>query len=222
MRTIRALKIAAAVVVALPTVAFAQTNRQFKDSWFWGIKAGGMAFGDSARSYRQAPLAGIDWLITRSKGGVYISGGQAFFHEKTLTFRDPNFPVDSGFREIRLKNLRRLDVAAMGFPGNFLRFHPYVGAGFSVDAVADADPTGPFATLDQRNFAEQVIQQQKVQVAPFGILGGQWRFNWASVFGQVTFTPSQKDFILYNGQSMNMTYEFGLRYNFGTSIDRHY
>jgi hypothetical protein len=220
MRTIRALRIAAAIVVALPTIAAAQHGRQFKDSWFWGIKAGGLTFADSGQSYRQAPLAGIDWLITRSKGGLYVSGGQAFFHEKTVTFRDPSFPIDSGLREIRLKNLRRLDFAVMGFPGDYLRFHPYIGAGFSLASVADAEPTGPFANTTQLDFANQVVSTEKVQIGPMGIIGGQWRLKWASAFGQLTVSPSQKNFILYNGRPLNMTYEFGLRYNVGTSIDR--
>ena len=63
MRTIRALTIAAAVVVALPTIASAQHGRQFKDAWFWGIKAGGLTFADSSQAYKQAPLAGVEWLI---------------------------------------------------------------------------------------------------------------------------------------------------------------
>lgn len=220
MRTIRALRVAAAIVVALPTFAAAQAGRQFRDSWFWGLKAGGLTFADSGQSYRQAPLAGVDWLITRTRGGLYVSGGQAFFHEKTLTFRDPSFPVDSGFREIRLKNLRRLDFAVMGFPGDYLRFHPYIGAGFSLADVAAAEASGPFANTTQANFADQVIATQKVQIGPMGIIGGQWRFHWASAFGQLTVSPSQKNFILYNGRPLNMTYEFGLRYNVGTSIDR--
>lgn len=220
MRTIRALRIAAVVVAAIPSIAAAQHGRQFKDSWFWGVKAGGLTFGDSAQNYRMAPLAGIDWLITRSKGGIYISGGQAFFHDKTVTFRDPNFPVDSGFREIRLSNLRRVDFAVMGFPGDFLRFHPYIGAGFSFSDVGDAAASGPFYNQTQLSFAQQVIQDQKVQFAPLGIIGGQWRFNWASVFGQVTISPTQKNFILYNGRPLSTTLEFGLRYNAGTSIDR--
>jgi hypothetical protein len=220
MRTIRALGIAAAIVAALPTIAVAQHGRQFKDSWFWGIKAGGLSFADSGQSDRVAPLAGVDWLITRSQGGLYVSGGQAFFNAKTVTFRDPNFPVDSGFREIRLKDLRRLDVAVMGFPGDFLRFHPYFGAGFSLSSVGDADAAGPFYNQTQLSYASQIIQQEKVQFAPLGILGGQWRFNFASVFGQVTISSTQKNFILYNGRPLNTTFEFGLRYNAGTSIDR--
>jgi hypothetical protein len=108
----------------------------------------------------------------------------------------------------------------MGFPGDWIRFHPYVGAGFSLASVADAEATGPFANTTQVDFANQVVTTQKVQVGPMGIIGGQWRFHWASAFGQLTVAPTQKNFILYNGRPMNVTYEFGLRYNVGTSIDR--
>src|SRR5690242_4237867 len=90
MRTIRALVAAAAVVVALPSIAAAQHGRQFKDAWFWGIKGGGLTFADSGAAYKTAPYAGIEWLITRTRGGLYISAGEAFLKSKTLTFRDPN------------------------------------------------------------------------------------------------------------------------------------
>jgi hypothetical protein len=220
MRTIRALTMAATVVVALPTIALAQHGRQFTDAWFWGVKAGGMTFADSGQSYKQAPMAGLEWLITRNKGGLYISAGQAFFTSKTLTLHDPNAPVDSGFREISLHNLRRLDFALMGFPGEHLRFHPYVGAGFSLGEVTNATPGGPFGNADQVNYAAQVIQDQKVAFAPLFIAGAQWRMKWFSIFGQGTMSPAQRDFILYNGRPFNFTYEFGLRYNMGSSIDR--
>ena len=40
----------------------------------------------------------------------------------------------------------------MGFPGEHTHFHPYVGAGFTLDAVADARrPSGPFANVDQQS-----------------------------------------------------------------------
>lgn len=220
MRTIRALKIATAIVVALPTLASAQRGRQFNNSWFWGAKAGGAMFGNSSGNYRAAPIAGIDWMITRTHGGLYISGSQAFFNEKTYTFRDPNFPIDSGYREIHLKNMRRLDFAAVGFPGNWRDVHPYFGAGFAAAVVADADPVGPFYNVAQYNFAQQVVHDEKAQIAPFGIIGSQWRLKWGSVFGQITGTTTHRDFILYNGRSANLTYEIGARYNIGSSIDR--
>lgn len=216
MRTIRALTVAAVVVASLPTIAAAQHGRQFKDSWFWGLKAGGFTLADSGRKYIQAPSVGVEWLITRSKGGLYVSGAQSFFTQHTFTLRDP--AADSGLRPISLKNMRRLDVALMGFPGEHVRFHPYVGAGFSVAQIASAEPEGPFGNVDQLNYAAAVIQEEKVGVSPFFIGGGQWRMRRFSLFGQLTASPAQRNFLAYNGRPWNFGYEAGLRYNFGTAI----
>lgn len=220
MRTIRALTVALAAVAALPALASAQGGRGFTDSWFWGVKAGGFSFADSAQNYKQAPMAGVDWLITRTHGGLYVSGGQAFLNSATLTVRDPNAPSDSGFRRISLKNVRQLNVALMAFPGEHLRFHPYVGAGFSLSEVADAQADGPYGNTDQATFAQKVIQDQKVGFSPMVIFGAQWRLTRFSVFGQGTLSPAQTNFLLYNGRPYNFGYEFGIRYNVGSSIDR--
>lgn len=40
------------------------------------------------------------------------------------------------------------------------------------------------------------------------------------MFGQLTANPTQHNFLLYNGQPFNLSWEFGVRYNVGTSIDR--
>jgi hypothetical protein len=220
MKLSRPLAIATAVVVALPALSSAQQGREFKNAWFWGIKGGGLTLADSGQMMRQAPMAGIDWLITRNHGGLYISGGQSFFSQQTFTLRDPTAPVDSGSRVINLKDMRRLDVAVMGFPGEHVRFHPYVGAGFTLSQIATAVPQGPFSSTDQLNYADQIIEDQKVGFSPLFILGAQYRLKAVSVFLQGTATPTQKNFLLYNGRSMNFSYEAGLRYNVGSSIDR--
>jgi hypothetical protein len=220
MRMIRPLAIALSVVVALPVVSSAQQGRGFKNAWFWGVKGGGFSLADSGQAYRQAPLAGIDWLITRTHGGLYVSGGQSFFNQQTFTLRDPSAPADSGLRIVDLKNLRRLDVAVMGFPGEHLRFHPYFGAGFTLSQVSAAAARGPFATEDQLLYADQVIQDERVGFSPLFMAGGQYRLRAFSVFGQATVSPTQKNFLLYNGKPFNFSYEFGLRYNVGSSIDR--
>jgi hypothetical protein len=220
MRSIRALTIAASIV-ALPALAGAQAGRQFKDAWFWGIKGGGFTLADSGTHYKQAPLGGIEWLITRSHGGLYLSASQAFFTQQTLTLRDPNAPADSGFRPITLKNMRKFDAAIMAFPGDHNRFHPYAGIGFTVGEIADAQGQPPYGNLDQLAYTDQVIQDSKVSFTPLVIVGGQYRMgSTISIFGQATANPTQKEFLLYNGQSFNFTYEFGFRYNVGSSIDR--
>ncbi|MEP6495962.1 MAG: hypothetical protein ABJF01_24995 [bacterium] len=220
MRTFRALTLAAAVVAALPSVSAAQGGRPFSDAWFWGVKVGGFTLADSGSKYVQAPTVGLEWLITRSKGGLYISGSETFFSQHAFTLRDPTAPVDSGFRTIKLKNMRKLDVALMGFPGDHIRFHPYFGLGFSMSQVSSAEAEGPFSSVDQVNFADQVIQRQKVAFSPLFIGGGQYRMRRFSVFGQLTLSPTEKNFLLYNGRPWNFGYEAGIRYNFGSSIDR--
>jgi hypothetical protein len=216
----RPLAIAMATVVALPAISSAQYGRQFKNAWFWGIKGGGVTIADSGAVYRQSPFVGVDWLITRTHGGLYISGGQSFFNAQTFTLRDRVSPSDSGLRIVDLKNMRKLDVALMGFPGEHLTFHPYVGAGFAMSQIATASPRGPFATIDQLNEAAAVIQNERVSFSPLFMAGGQYRARRISVFGQVSASPTQKNFLLYNGRPFNFTYEVGLRYNAGSSIDR--
>jgi hypothetical protein len=220
MRTIRALTIASAIAAVLPTAAAAQHGRQFKDAWFWGVKAGGLALADTAQQYKTYPLAGVEWLITRTHAGLYISASQAFFTQTALTLRDPNSPADSGLRAIDLKNMRKLDMALIAFPGRHDRFHPYAGAGFTLAQVASATPQGPFGSLDQVTFTQAVIQDRKVSISPMFIGGLQAHLSWASVFVQGSAMVAQNDFILYNGRPFNIAFEAGIRYNVGTSIDR--
>ncbi|HEY6827563.1 MAG TPA: hypothetical protein VI259_11950 [Gemmatimonadaceae bacterium] len=220
MRTIRALTIASAIAAVLPATASAQQGRQFKDAWFWGVKGGGFALADTAQQYKTYGLAGVDWVITRTHAALYISGSQAFFTQQAFAFRDPNSPADSGLRAIDLKNMRKLDMALLAFPGRHDRFHPYAGAGFTVAQVASATPQGPFGSVDQITYAQAVVQDRKVSIAPMFIAGLQARLSWFSVFAQGTAMVSQNDFILYNGRPWNMSFEAGLRYNVGTSIDR--
>ncbi len=218
MRILRSLTLASAF--ALPALAGAQDGRPFKDAWFWGLKAGSFTLADSGGRYTQAPMIGFDWMITRTHGGLYLSASQAFFNQQTLALRDPDFGADSGLRVINLTNLRRFDAAVMVFPGENPRWHPYAGLGFTLNAIADAVGQPPFATADQLTFTNQLIQSEKVSFSPLGIVGAQYRFPDISVFGQATINATQHTFLLYNGQPVNLSFEIGLRYNIGSSIDR--
>ena len=219
MRTIRALMAAVTVVAALPSVSTAQDGRQFKDAWFWGVKAGGYSFANPSQSYTAAPLAGIDWLITRTHGGLYVSASEAFFTSQALIANGPTLS-DTGVRVIDLKDMRRLDMAAVGFPGEHLHLHPYVGVGFTLNEVAAAIPQGPFTQSNQIDYANSVVNDAKVSFSPMLLFGAQYRLRRLSVFAQGQASPAQRNFIMYNGRPFNYTYEFGIRYNAGSSIDR--
>jgi hypothetical protein len=221
MRKLRALTIAAAVIATLPTLAAAQADREFKDAWFWGVKVGGFSLADSGGRVVQAPSVGVDWLITRTHGGVYMAASEAFFSQHTHILQDP-FHADSGFRSVSIKNFRRFDVMAMGFPGEFKHWRPYGGAGFTFGEVATTHAEGVFSTVDQLTFAQQVIQNNKASFTPIFMGGAQYRLHYFSIFGQLALSPTQQTSLLFNGKSSNFIYEVGFRYNIGSSIERDY
>lgn len=217
MRSIRSLAISAAFLATLPSLAAAQRGREFDNSWFWGIKGGGFTYSDTTGKTRAAGSVGLEWLITRTHGGLYVAGSESFLNSASRLPVDPS-TADTVNRAAHLKNLRRLDMAVVGFPGDHLRWHPYFGAGFVLSQIATATPVGPFARQDQVSFDSATVQQTRTGFSPLFLAGAQYRFQPASVFGQVELSPAQKNFVLYNGNTFYYSLEIGVRYNFGTSI----
>lgn len=221
MRTVRALTTTLALVVLLPGLGAAQSSKPFKDAWFWGVKGGGLAYGDQSSglssSYKQAPTAGVDWMITRTHGGLYVSYTQAFLTAKQYIVATASDTVP---REVDLNGLRRFDVAAMVFPGDNPRLRPYVGLGFSLKQVATATPQGSFQSQDDYNATQSLIQEYRTGFSPLVILGSQFRVRGVSAFLQGTASSAQKNMFLYNQKSWHFGYEIGVRYNIGSSIDR--
>ena len=218
MRKTRALTVALALVAVLPQIGTAQVGRSFKDAWFWGVKVGGMDYNSATTTHQQAPLGGVEWLITRSRGGLYISFSQALFTDQAGILLDAN---DTTPKPIDLKNMRRLDVAAMVFPGNNLYVHPYAGIGFSIKQINSA-AAAPFAyaSADEYYTTQSFVAQLRTGASPYFIAGTQLRMIGFSVFFQGTASPAQKNMFLYNGKSFHLTYEGGLRFNFGSAIDK--
>ncbi len=223
MRTVRALAGSLAVVMLLPGIGTGQTPKPFKDAWFWGIKGGGFAYGDLStnlkQSYKMAPAAGVDWLITRTHGGLYLSFSQAFLTSRDYVITNTS-TSDTLPRQIDLTNVRRFDVAAMGFPGDNPRVRPYAGLGFTVEQVATAQPQGNYTTNDQYVATQSFVQQARTGFSPLVIVGSQFRLSVVSAFIQATASPAQKTQFLYNGKSFHVGYDIGLRYNIGSSIER--
>jgi hypothetical protein len=221
MRLLRVLTAAIGLAALLPRPSAAQEGRQFKDAWFWGVKGGGMLYSSASTLNSAAPMVGGEWLITRSRGGLYLSFDQAFLSTTGQFFdRDPD---STFFRNVALKNLRRFDIAAMIFPMQSAKYHPYVGLGFALSQIAGATFQGNFATPARYQIALDSVQSKKTSFSPTLIGGLQVRLAPFSVFGQAVASPTQQNFFLYNqsnGTAFNFSIEGGLRYNFGSSIDR--
>ena len=218
MRMTRALIAALALVAVLPQIGTAQMGRSFKDAWFWGVKGGGMDYNSATTTHQQAPLGGVEWLITRTRGGLYVSYSQALFTDQAGIMLEG----DTTVHLVNLKNMRRLDVAAMVFPGLSMYARPYAGIGFSIKQINSAELADltSFSSPDDIATAQAFITQLRTAASPYFVIGTQLRLPLFSFFAQGTASPANRNMFLFNGKSFHLTYEAGLRLNVGTSIDR--
>lgn len=224
MRLLRVLA-AGTFAALLSQPSAAQEGRQFKDAWFWGVKGGLMNYSSASTLSETAPLAGAEWLITRTRGGLYVSYDQAFFTTQGA-FMDRDGTGTAFMNPVDIKDVRRLTGAAMVFPMQRPNLHPYVGLGYTYYRVGHAllsaaSPTTP--SSPRYDIAQDSILNKKTAIAPVFMLGGQLRLRPASLFVHGTASPTQKQFFLARGENSRVfsyALEFGLRYNVGSSIDR--
>lgn len=193
----------------VPATVSAQRTREFEDSWFWGVKGGVSTFTPTLGSSETAATFGLDWLVTRTRGALYVSFDQANVDAMSAVF-DPT--ADGSTRAVKIEHLRRVGFAALAFPKRFGRFRPYAGLGVNIDLIGSANPvlTGDETTVDDAVF--QRIDDRKSQAALLGMGGLQAQFGRAAIFGQASFVPANKKFLLDDSMGF---FEFGLRYNVG-------
>jgi len=213
MQKLRAVAVALVAAVVVSSSASAQM-RNFDNSWFWGFKTGINTFSVPGHRNTSTVDLGIDWLITRTKGGLYVSGNQSVF-ERDLEFADPT--SSTGQRTVRVNNLRRISLAAVAFPKHFGGITPYAGLGFTIAVLGDArifvDSANTFPT---NSFLDEV-DAERSRSAVMGLAGVQIQTKRAAIFAQETMLPSSSTFLFRSALSF---FEFGVRYNFGSSIDQ--
>jgi hypothetical protein len=204
MRLIRASALVLALVALLPAAAQAQADRPFTDSWFWGVKAGALSFSTTRIENGFAPLAGVEWLITRNRSALYVSVDRSFFSEQST------IPTGS---VVDVKDLTRLGFALLAFPGQPKPLRPYVGVGLTLSFIQDAELNGSGGVG-----AEGMIDDQ-ASSATFQVIGGlQKQLSSMSIFGQVVALPYSTDFLL-NGRAA-FSLEVGARWNVGHAIEK--
>jgi hypothetical protein len=196
-----------ALMALLPSIGAAQSGRLFDNSWFWGAKGGIVSFSTTSGVNKVSPVVGVDWLITRSQGALYVSADQAFF-TSTSTVPDNNGAPSL----VGIHNMRRYTAALLAFPVAYGTMRPYGGIGFSlnvIQGVSVADTTASGSAIAARAFDE------KDRAAFIAMAGLQAQMQRLSVFGQVTYMPAKTGFLL-NGRTTYFL-EAGVRYNVGTS-----
>jgi hypothetical protein len=199
---------------AVPGAAHAQRVKDFEDSWFWGVKGGVTTFSKDYSDTGAAASYGLEWLITRSRGGLYVSLDQSDIDATAFVF-DPS--ADGSARGVQVEKLRRVGFAALAFPKQFGRFRPYGGAGLTINILSHAYPLLAPTESDVSDDVYDRIDSRK-SAAGFVLMGGaQAQFNKTAVFAQASFVPANTKFLLRDALGF---FEAGLRYNFGSARDK--
>ncbi len=215
MRSIGRLTCGLALVTLLPAAAAAQ-EQPFTDSWFWGVKGGGMTVKTPYES-KIAPTAGLEWFITRTRGGLYVSVEQGFFDGARGLARDTS--LAGGYRQVGLENFRRASASLLGFPNELGPVRPYVGAGFAVNMVQRVVPSGAYTSEAAKQFVMAQIEDRRTRTSMVLMGGLQATVARIGVFGQATVMPTGSQFFL-SGSDATYMFEAGVRFNAGSAIER--
>ena len=230
MRLLRVPVVAAIFAALLAQPSAAQEGRPFHNAWFWGVRGGILNYSSEASpdvgapccagtDNAAAPLVGIDWLITRTRGGLYVGVDQSFFTSSAFYRR----PYVAGDPYAMLRNLRRISLAGTLFPLQTPTSHPYLGFGLSLNQIGAVGLTNAIGIPALASAARDSLQSKKVTIAPMVIAGLQQRLPGFSVFVQGSGTWLQQGYYLKHVDPkhfLQWTLEGGIRYNVGSSIDR--
>ena len=214
MQKLKAVAVALVATFVVSGSANAQVRRNFDNSWFWGFKSGVNTFSTSKDGNTSTVDLGIDWLITRTKGGLYVSGNQSVFERDIDVFDQAS---NTGQRRVRVNDLRRITFAGLAFPKHFGGITPYGGIGYTIAVLGDArifvDSTN---TFPNNAFIDRV-ESLRSRSSVLGMAGVQIQTARMAIFAQETLLPSTPNFLFSSVMSF---FEFGVRWNFGSAIDR--
>ena len=214
MQKLRAVAVALVATLVVTASANAQERRNFDNSWFWGFKSGINTFAAPGHGNTSTVDLGIDWLITRTRGGLYVSANQSVF-QRSVEVSDPTARRNQ--RTVLVNDLRRISFAAVAFPKHFGGITPYGGIGYTIAVLGDARILVDSADTFPNNAFFDNVESRRSRGAVFGMGGIQIQTKRAAIFAQETLLPSNSTFMF---NSVLSFLEFGVRYNFGSSIDR--
>jgi len=214
MQKLRAVAVAVVATLVVSASANAQEMRNFDNSWFWGFKSGINTFSAAGHGNTSTVDLGVDWLITRTRGGLYVSGNQSIF-KRDVDVIDP--ASNTNQRTVQVSDLRRITFAALAFPKHFGGITPYGGVGYMIAVLGDARVYADTANTFPNNAFLDKVEAARSRGAVMGMAGVQIQTRRAAIFAQETMLPSNGNFLF---SSVLSFFEFGVRYNFGSSIDR--
>lgn len=222
MRTISRLGCALLLTAFLSAVGAAQqSDAPFENSWYWGAGFGRISFPTYFHRVT-APMIGADWMITRTRWALDVYGSQAYFSDSS-TVADPNSP--SKLRKASMTGLRRVGFTGMVFlptMPKYTWFRPYAGIGFSFNFVNHAAPIDSvFSSAAARDSVQQRVNDARTLTKATFSAGFLVTWRRFAPYVQYTMMPTKGsgDWLI-NGDGSTTFWEAGLRYNFGSAIDK--
>jgi hypothetical protein len=190
-------------------------KRTFEDSWFWGVKGGGMMYSSRRVNNAVAPGVGAEWLITRTRAALNVSASQYFFDDLSA-IDDPSNPAVG--RTVSMENMRSIGASILVFPKTFGAIRPYGGLGINFALISEVTAQGAFTSAQQRDTVRATLQEARTGTLPLLTLGAMTSMRGINFFAQGGFSPSKQTFLF----NRNSTYFFegGVRYNIGSAIER--
>jgi hypothetical protein len=219
MRIVRTVVTAITCFAFVPTLASAQaTGSTFENAWFMGVKGGATMFttGLDGNTKVTAPTVGAEWLITRTRFGLYLSAEQSFFDEQAPVL---DFSAPGGGRPVDISDMRRYTIGLLGFPVKWDGLRPYVGIGYSVSVIQNATPQGTFTSPSSMDTVFTRVNDQSSKAAFVFTVGGSADYGKWSIFGQASSLPTRSNFLI-NGAANTFVVEAGLRYRIAGAIER--
>jgi hypothetical protein len=210
MRTVRWLAFGLALIALLPSASAAQQGRLFRDSWFWGASAGAMSFSTATVSNQQAPVVNLEWFITRTRGGLYLSAGRSIF--------TANAGVEDNLGtlyNVQIQDMTQFQADLIALPVAWGPVHLYAGGGFQMNIAHSAVVTVSILDPNIKTQVEQTLKDQQDAIRFNLLVGVHAQLKRIAIFGNAEWLPAMGNFVL--GQKATWMLEGGIRLNFGPS-----
>ena len=213
------LALAATAAVGLsPSAAGAQQAPAWQDSWFWGAYGGQTSFATSV-ARTNAPTIGVEWMITRTRYTLNVFAEQSYFNAVSTV---PDFSTPAA-RRVNITDMRRVGFAAMFFLPEVSGMKPYFNAGWAFNFIKAAVPQPPasFSSAAARDSVLNRIDAARSNGKFFASLGLMQLSGKFAPFAQYSIMPTKGsgDWMV-NGEGFTNIWSLGLRYNFGSSIEK--
>jgi hypothetical protein len=150
---------------------------------------------------------GGHWLITGTRSALYVGFDQMIFGDNTTS---AVFDASSAnqIRSVTFSSGRRIQAVAYVIPNDKI-LQVYIGGGFGINQITDAQPVGTFNTPGEADAVFATIEAAGTKAFPIFSGGAQYRMGKMALFGQYQFMPEGRDFLMTGVQHV---FTAGIRY----------